>query len=291
MPQRVIRAKKILTVVAVTFVANVSTAITKIVVGSALGLLALTASGFESLLDSANNVVGFVGIRLSAREADSEHPYGHRKFETFVALIIAFMMLLAGTQIFVQGVDSLKRASVPEVTSVAFAVIVVSTLISLLVSFAEGRFGRLYKSEFLLADSRHTLIDFFSSAMVLASTYLVSVGHYWADFASAAVIVIIILVLGFRIIKDAFTILVDTARIKPSILEFACLQVDGVKAVHKIRSRGTSDAINVDLHIKVRRDLPLEEAHKLSHRVKDKLMRDFPEIDDVVVHVEPWYGK
>ncbi len=291
MLDKISRSKKILLLIAVTFISNLAVAVFKITAGLITGLMSVTASGFESLLDASNNVIGFTAIHLSAKSPDSAHPYGHRKFETFVSLIIAFLMFLAGTQIFIAGIERYYGGSVPQVSRLAYVVVALSMLVSLLVSVTEWQFGRLYKSEFLLADSAHTLTDFFSSAIVILSIYLVKSGAVWADFSAALVVVIIILFIGARIIREAFTTLVDTSRIEPNLLEFACLQVDGVKAVHKIRSRGTPDAIKVDLHIKVSRDLPIEDAHSLSHRVKDKLLADFPQVDDVIVHVEPWYGR
>jgi len=284
------RARRILTVVTLTFVANLFVAAVKIGAGLLLGLMALTASGLESLLDATNNIVGFVGVSLSARRADLRHPYGHRKFETFVALIIAFMMFLAGTQIILSGIERLKGGSVPEVSQGAYFAIIFSMLASLVVSFTEWRFGRIYLSEFLLADAAHTLTDFFASAVVLVSIVLVSAGMLWADFAAAIAVVAIIFFVGFKIIREAFTILVDTTQIDPRKVEFCCIQVNGVKAVHKIRSRGTPDAVKVDLHIKVKSDLPISEANALSHEVKDKLMKEFTQVDDVIVHIEPWYG-
>lgn len=284
------RARKILIVVALTFVANLFVATVKIVAGLMLGLMALTASGFESLIDATNNIVGFTVIGLSAQGADKHHPYGHRKFETFVAVIVAFMMFLAGTQIFLEGVQRLAGGNEPEVGQIAYVAIIMSMLTSLIVATTEWRFGKIYHSEFLLADAAHTLTDFFASLVVLLSIILVSAGALWADFSAALVVVAIIFYIGVKIIREAFTILVDTSRLETSLVEFVCLQVDGVKAVHKIRSRGTPDAVKVDLHIKVQRDLPVEDAHSLSHRVKDRLIAEFPQIDDVIVHIEPWYG-
>lgn len=283
------RAQKILFVVGMTFIANLLVALGKMAVGLSLGLMALTASGFESLLDASNNVVGYVAVKLSAREADKKHPYGHRKFETFVALIVAFMMFIAGTQIFIEGVQRIKGGSIPQVSGIAFVAIITSMIVSLSVSLVEWRCGKLYQSEFLLADAAHTLTDFFSSFIVLTSLALVSIGIIWADFVAAMVVVIIILLIGFRIIREAFTILVDTSQIDPELLADCCYTVQGVKGVHKIRSRGTPDAVKVDLHIKVERNLSVETAHDLSHRVKQKIMKDFPEVDDVIVHIEPWH--
>jgi len=281
------RARRILAVIVATFVANLAVALGKIVIGMFTGLLSLTASGFESLLDSANNIFGYVAIRLSARAPDAEHPYGHRKFETFAAMLVAILIFLAGSQIFVTAVRRLQGTYAPQVNAWAYGAIIASLLVSTLVTICEYRFGKAYRSEFLRADAGHTLCDALSGLLVLAAIVLAGRGWVWADLAAAIVVVIIILVTGYRLMRQSFDVLTDTARLNPNAVASACLRVEGIEGVHKVRSRGTSDSVKVDLHIQVDRKMNIEQAHLLAHQAKHEIRKDFPAVDDVVVHIEP----
>ena len=283
-----LRTRRILWVIAATFAGNVAVATAKIAVGMLTGLLSLTASGFESLLDSANNVFGYVAVRLSAQHPDREHPYGHRKFETFAAMLVAILIFLAGSQIFISAVRRLQGGYAPQVNAWAYGAIIGSLIVSTLVVAVEYHFGKVYQSEFLRADSGHTLSDSLSGVLVLAAILLVARGWLWADLVAAIIVVVIILVVGYRLMRQAFGVLTDTAQLNPGDVASACLRVEGIKGVHKVRSRGTSDSIKVDLHVQVDRNMTIERAHLLAHQAKREIRKDFPTVDDVVVHIEPF---
>lgn len=272
----------------VTFVINLTVALTKISVGLLTGLLSVTASGFESLLDTTNNVIGFTAMRQAKREPDADHPYGHRKYETFAALIVAFMMFLAGTHIFLAAMHRFREGFTPQTGFWPYAAMGVSMLANIFVIKYEGSLGRKHKSEFLTADAAHTATDFLSSAVVLIAILCVSLGLPWADLAAACVVVLVIVWVGFRLIRSSFTILVDSAQLDPQAIADCALGLDGVYSVHNVRSRGTPDAVAVDLHVKVQPDLTVEEGHRLSHSVKDCIVSALPEVVDVVIHIEPY---
>ena len=273
-----------------TFVINLAVALAKISVGLLTGLLSVTASGFESLLDTTNNVIGFAAMHQAKRAPDADHPYGHRKYETFAALIVAFMMFLAGTHIFLAAMNRFREGFTPQAGFWPYAAMGISMLANIFVIKYEGSLGRKHKSEFLTADAAHTATDFLSSAVVLIAIFCVSLGVPWADLAAACVVVLVIVWVGFRLIRGTFSILVDSAQMDPRVLTDCALSVDGIRSVHNVRSRGTPDSVAVDLHVKVNPDLTVEEGHGLSHKVKDCITRDFPEVVDVVVHLEPYHG-
>jgi cation diffusion facilitator family transporter len=282
-----IRSQAVLKAIALTFVANLLVASTKIVVGLATGLLSVTASGFESLLDTLNNVFGFAALKLSQRAPDHDHPYGHRKFETFAAVMVAFLMFLAGTHIFLAAVRRLHEGFSPETSTWAYGVMILSIVVNIFVITYENRVGRKFKSEFLMADAAHTSTDLFSSLLVIMAIGFVAAGLAWADLAAAVAVVLIIAWVGFRLIRDAFLILTDSAQLDPKEILRCATSVAGVLEVHNIRSRGTPDAVLVDLHIKVEPTMSVQEGHTLSHAVKDCIIHELPEVVDVVVHLEP----
>jgi len=286
MPQS-IRSRAVVRAIVTTFCANLVVAGSKIAVGLSTGLLSVTASGFESLLDTLNNVFGYIAMILSQRAPDREHPYGHRKFETFAAMMVAFLMFLAGTHIFLAAVRRLREGVELEPSLWAYGAMALSIAVNVFVIAYESRVGRKYKSEFLVADAAHTSTDLFSSLLVIAAIGFVSAGMQWADLAAAVVVVLIIAWVGFRLIREAFHILTDTAQVDEEEVLRCAISVPGVAEVHNIRSRGTPDAVLVDLHIKVAPSMTVEEGHALSHEVKDCIIRELPAVVDVVVHLEP----
>jgi cation diffusion facilitator family transporter len=266
---------------------NLAVAIAKLLYGSRAGALAMTADGLHSLLDGSSNVIGLVGIAVARRPPDANHPYGHRKYETFAALGIAAMMLFGCREIVAAAIERLQHPRLPTITPLGYAVLAVTLAINLFVVWIERREGRRLHSEVLLSDAAHTGSDALASLLVLGSFAAARVGWAWADLAVAAVIVVLIAVAGVRILRATLSTLSDERRIDPEPIERVALEEPGVREAHNVRSRGPDDDIHLDLHILVDPRMAISSAHELGHRVERRLREHWPGVTDVVVHVEP----
>jgi cation diffusion facilitator family transporter len=281
------RRTRIARVLAAILALNLLVAAAKLIYGLAIGALALTADGVHSLLDASSNVVALVGMWVAQRPPDANHPYGHRKYETFAALGIAAMMFLACWQIGLSAAERMAHPRPPHVTLQGFIVLTLTLLVNLVVVGVESREGRRLGSELLLADAAHTRSDVFASLIVLASFLAARLGLPNADVVAAILIIGLILNAGFRILKGTLSTLSDERRFEPEAVERCALEVPGVREAHNVRSRGPLDDIHLDLHILVDPVTPLAEAHALGHRVERRLRDRFLGLTDVVVHVEP----
>lgn len=281
------RRTRIVRVLTAILALNLLVAGAKLSYGLAIGALALTADGVHSLLDASSNVVALVGIWVAQRPPDANHPYGHRKYETFAALGIAAMMFLACWQIGISAADRFVHPHPPHVTAQGFIVLLLTLAVNLVVVSVESREGRRLGSELLIADAAHTRSDVFASLIVMISFLAARLGVPNADIAAAIVIIGLILNAGFRILKGTLSTLSDERRIEPAVVENCALEEPGVREAHNVRSRGPLDDIHLDLHILVDPVTPLAEAHALGHRVERRLRDRFLGLTDVVVHVEP----
>ncbi len=273
----------------ITLFLNLLVAFSKLVLGYLTATLSLIADGFHSLLDASANVVGIFSIKVAAIPPDSDHPYGHGKFEAFGAIIISFFMFLASFSIFE---DSFHRFTdpeprFPEVSWISYAVIIGSLLTSFWVSRYEKRKGQELKNDLLVADSQHTLSDVYNSISVLVALAAIQLGWLWVDMVVALIIVITIFKAGYEIITTHMGSLVDEVVLDPADVRKKVLEVDGVLGCQKIRSRGAQNHVFIDLNIQVNPKMTVEEAHKIAHAVEDKLLttQDYGVVD-VLVHVE-----
>jgi cation diffusion facilitator family transporter len=266
---------------------NLAVAIAKLVYGYLSGAIAITADGVHSMLDASSNVVGLVGVAAARRPPDANHPYGHRKYETFAALGISAMLFFGCREIVNAAIERLRHPRVPHVEWQGFAILGVTLAINLFVVWIERREGRRLQSELLLSDAAHTGSDVAASLLVLTSFAAAHFGIVWADIAAAAIIVVLILRAGIVILKDTLSTLSDERRIEPALVEAAALEEPGVLEAHNVRSRGPLDDIHLDLHILVNPLLPIADAHRVGHRVEGRLRERWPGLSDVVVHVEP----
>jgi len=281
------RMREIARVLWVILILNLIVSLAKLFYGARVGAVALTADGLHSLLDASGNVVALVGIFAARRPPDANHPYGHRKYETFAALGVAGLMILGCFEIASVALQRLQHPHVPQVTLESFVVLSLTLVINLLVVAVERREGRRLQSELLLADAAHTSSDVFATLLVFASFGAARLHIAFADVAASVLIIGLILHAGFRIVKGTLSTLSDERRIAPDLVEAAALEDDDVLEAHNVRSRGPDDDIHVDLHILVDPSMPIAGAHAVGHRVERRLRERWPGLTDVVVHVEP----
>jgi cation diffusion facilitator family transporter len=281
------RRRAIARILWVTLGLNLLVATAKLVFGQLSGSLAITADGLHSLLDGSSNVIGLVGVGVAGRPPDDNHPYGHRKYETFAALGVAALMLLGGREIAFHAWERMQHPVTPHIMPVAFAIMTGTMAVNLVVVAIERRGARRLGSELLQSDSAHTLSDVYATLLVITSLAAQRLGVGWADLAATGVILLLILKAGIHLLRTTLSTLSDERRIAPAEIEQVAALEPGVLEAHNVRSRGPQDDVHVDLHVLVDPGTLLAEAHAIGHRVEQRLRERFPGVTDVVVHVEP----
>ncbi|WP_257456366.1 cation diffusion facilitator family transporter [Archangium lipolyticum] len=286
-PLLVERNRKIRNVLAAILVANWAVALAKLVFGLLSDSAAVTADGVHSFIDGGSNVLGLVAMSVASRPADEDHPYGHGKFEALASLGIGAMIGIAMLELGRMAFDSLLHDRHPQVTPLMAGVMGGTLLVNLAVTSIERQQGEKLKSPLLLADARHTLSDVGVSLAVLVSIGLVWLGYPKADGIVTLVVLVVVARVAWGIVKQAVGILSDTARLDPQKVMNLTLQVPGVRSCRDVRSRGMEGTVYVDLKIEVDPQLTTARAHELADAVETRLQAEFPEVVDVVVHVEP----
>jgi cation diffusion facilitator family transporter len=240
------------------------------------------------MFDGVSNVVGLVGMWIAARPADENHPYGHGKFETFTAAVIALMLVVAAYTVGRGALHELLGGGRRTTVEAASFVVMVGTLsVNLFVTIWESRSGRRLGSEVLVADARHTLSDVAVSLGVIVSLVLVGLGWQQADAIVALLVTVVILRTALGVIRGVARTLGDEARLPAAEVAAAARAVPGVVDCHSVRTRGLETQVYVDLHVLVARGTPVEESHAIGDRVEGALRERYGQIVDAVIHVEP----
>jgi len=267
---------------------NWGVALAKIIFGMISRSSSMTADGLHSFSDGASNIVGLVGVAFASRPKDTDHPYGHKKFETFFSLGIAFMLGLVCFELLQEGFRRLSNPRIPEVTIYSFIVMIVTMIVNIMVMKYERGRGKALRSDILVSDAMHTKADILTSCSVIISLFAVKLGFPILDSITTLIIALFIAHAAYEIIKDGCRTLCDETVIKDtSKIENIVLTVNGVKACHSIRSRGRQDDVNLDLHVHLDPNLSLERAHKISHDIERTIKDALLEISEVIVHIEP----
>jgi cation diffusion facilitator family transporter len=275
------------TVLIRVLVLNIAVAAAKLAYGFATGIVSVLSDGFHSLTDGTSNVVALVGISIARKPPDEDHPYGHRKYETMATVVIVVFLVVVMLEVAQAAFGRLRSMTPLEVTPLGFYVMCGTLVVNLFVVWAEQRAGRRLSSEVLMADAQHTRSDVLTSLAVIGALIGTRAGYPILDPVAALVVAVFIGRAGYGIARDATRILSDQMVIAEEEIRDLVMTVPAVLGCHRIRNRGTADNVFLDLHVWVNAATRLDDAHAVSHQVKDRLMTRYPQVADAVIHIEP----
>ncbi len=286
------RSQAINRVLSITLILNLAVAAAKILLGLMTGALAISADGLHSIVDSSGNVTGLIATRMAAAPPDDDHPYGHSRYESLAALAIGVLLLFTAFEIAQGAIERLHSGSQPNLTPLAFGVMLATLVINILVNRYQVREGKRLDSEILLADAANTGSDVLVTLSVLGSMALTALlGWGWIDVAAAFFVTVLIGRAAFKILSRTGRVLVDTAPFAPEVLEAAVREIPAVEDVLRVRSRGSNGEALVDIDLSVNPTMTAEESAALALSVRSRLQSEMPGIREVEVHFAPGYAQ
>ena len=268
-------------------VLNLLVAVAKMALGYYTGAVSILSDGFHSLTDSASNVVALIGVSIARRPPDADHPYGHRKYETMASLGILVFLVVVLVEVLSAAADRFVNGGTPKVFPEGIGLMTVTLIVNLFVVSYEMRAGKRLNSEVLRADAKHTRSDVLTTGAVLGALLGVWWGYPLFDPMAALLVAGFIGHACWSIAQEASRVLADQIVLPEGEVRDVVQSVAGVIGCEKIRTRGSADYAFLDLHLWLDGNMPLKTAHAASHVVKDRLMTKFPQLADVVIHIEP----
>ncbi|MFQ6021921.1 MAG: cation diffusion facilitator family transporter [Acidiferrobacterales bacterium] len=284
------RYREIHRVTVVGAIVDLALGIAKIAFGIVAHSQALIADGLHSLSDLATDVVVIYAAKHGSRAADEEHPYGHKRIETMATVGLGVALIATAT-----GVcwDAARRLFNPELLLTPGVWALVIAVLSILAK--EGIYhytmhaARKYRSGLLRANAWHSRSDALSSIIVVVGIVGTMAGLWYLDAIAAIGVALMIAKIGWDFSWQSARELVDTglARERVNAIRHTITAVDGVEALHMLRSRRMGDDALVDVHIQVDPRLSVSEGHQISETVRTRLIDEIEEVSDVMVHIDP----
>jgi cation diffusion facilitator family transporter len=272
-------------------ISNVILATLKAVAGILGNSYALIADAIESTSDVFTSIIVLTGLRIAKKPADENHPYGHGKAEPLAGIFVASALFLAAIIIIVQSIHEIIT---PHHTPASFTLIVLILVVitkELLFRFVI-KVGTSVDSVAVKNDAWHHRSDAITSgaAFIGISISLIGgPGYEPADDYAALFASLIIIFNAFRLFKPALYEMMDAAPSPEFISKviFTANKVEGVIAIDKCFARKMGFEYYVDMHVIVDGNISVYKGHEISHTVKNKLIKEFPHITDVLIHIEP----
>ena len=260
----------------------------KLIVGFTTGSLGILSEALHSGLDLVAAVITFFAVKFADQPADEDHNFGHGKIENYSALIETILLFITCAWIVYEAIRRLIFHDVEiEVTYWSFIVVITSILIDISRSRALYKVARKHNSQALEADALHFSTDIWSSFVVLIGLIGASFDFYYADPIAALSVAVIVLSVSYRLGKRSFDALIDKAPVGMSEqIKKIVESISEVKLSHDIKVRESGPQKFVELNIHVDKNMTIEKAHEISHKVEKEIMSRIKNIE-VMVHPEP----
>lgn len=256
------------------------------------GSVALLSDALESTVNVATSFAALLAIRIAARPADANHPYGHHKAEFFSAVLEGAMIIVAAILILNEAYRGFLAPRLPDAPLEGLAVNAAASLINGVWSWVLIARGRVLRSPALVADGRHLFADVVSSVGVVAGVAL-AVATGWAilDPLLAAAVAVNILWSGWKVMTSSLSGLMDEAvpdDVLATIREVIAAEATGAIEAHDLRTRHAGRATFIDFDLVVPGTYTVEAAHQICDRIEAAL-KDAVSDARITIHVEPEY--
>ncbi len=283
------RYKATTRVTVVGAVVNFILAIFKIIIGTTGHSHALIVDGIHSFSDLLSDGLVVFAAKHGNQTPDDDHPYGHARIETAFAAVLGGILIAVGIGIVIDAVERLTSGHVLTPESITIWV----ALFSVLSKEALYRYTMVYANRFnsslLKANAWHHRSDAVSSIVVLVGIAGSIAGFPYLDAAAAVIVSMMVAKIGWEIAKESIEQLVDKG-LDPDKVESISAhiaEIPGVKRMHMLRTRQMGAEALLDVHVEVAPELSVSEGHRIGDEVSKELTREFSDISQVLIHIDP----
>jgi len=280
-------------------VSNASLVFLKIIIGLLIGSVSIISEAIHSGVDLLAALITLFAVRSANRSPDEGHPFGHGKIENLSGTIEALLIFLAAGWIIYEAAHKLINPLPLKMPGLGVGVMFISMIINIWVSQKLFRVGKETDSVALQADAWHLRTDVYTSAGVMASLLLITIGErvvpelhlQWLDPVAAMAISLFIIRAAYKLTLRSGRDLLDMNL--PEEEEWIRNELSRfhppIRGFHHLRTRKAGHMRFVELHILLDKDMALEESHRISEKIASKIREKFPNTQ-VIVHEEPCDG-
>ena len=277
----------------VTIIGNVVLSLFKLLAGIFAHSGAMISDAVHSASDVFSTIVVIIGIRLSSKESDKEHPYGHERLECVAAILLAMILFITGLGI---GMDALKNIFAGNYSELQIPgmLALIAAIISIVSKEGMYWYTRHYAKKIdsgaLMADAWHHRSDALSSIGALIGIGGAMLGYPVMDCVASLVIFVFIAKAAYDIFKDAMDKMVDHScdEETENKMRECVLQNENVHGIDMLQTRIFGNKIYVDVEILLDATLSLGKAHAIAEEVHDDIERNFPKVKHIMIHVNPY---
>ncbi|HAE91518.1 cation diffusion facilitator family transporter [Tissierella praeacuta] len=274
----------------ITIIINIILAVSKIVAGILGSSNAMVADGVHTLSDILTTFVVLMGLKISSKEADDEHPYGHEKYESVFAKILSVLLLLTGIFIGYKSITILINGDIKIPKSIALITAFLSIIVKEGMYWYTIKIARKIKSISMEADAWHHRSDAFSSVGTFVGVLGARLGFPALDPIAGIIVSMLVIKVGGDLYIKSVKELVDESASKEmlKIIKEKTKSIDGVRGIKDLKTRVFGNKIYVDIEIFVDSNISVKIGHDIAEKVHDRLEAEISDIKHCMIHIEPF---
>lgn len=262
----------------------------KIVVGIVTGSAAVISEAIHTTLDLLASLIAFFSVRISGKPADSEHPFGHGKFENVSGTIETLLIFVAGIWVIYECIHKLLNPEPIRLPTLAILAMLVGALINFFISKVIRKEADRINSIAMKSNAFHLLTDVYTSLGVAVGLLVVHLtGWHFLDPIIGIVLAVYIMLEAAKLMNEAFPPLLDTRlsdEKEKKILEIIKLFHKEYIEIHDFRTRRSGKQKFVDFHMVVPSHQSIEKTHNLCNRIENEIIKQFNDAE-ILIHPEP----
>lgn len=273
----------------ITIIINVILSGVKIIAGVVGKSSAMLADGIHTLSDVLTTFVVLIGLKVSSKEADERHPYGHEKYEPVFAKLLSIFLAVTGLFIGYEGISTLRSGNIQTPGKIALVAAVISVITKEGMYWYTAKTAKKIKSLSMEADAWHHRSDALSSVGTFIGIFGARMGLKILDPIAAIIVSVLIIKVGVNLYVQSIRGLVDESADDKTLLKIKDLtfSVKGVKDIKGFKTRIFGSRIYVDIEILVDGGITVKEGHDIAEKVHDLIEKNIDDVKHCMVHVEP----
>ena len=275
-----------------SIIANAALSIFKLLAGFFANSSAMVSDGVHSASDVFSSIIVIIGVKLSAKSSDNDHPYGHERLECVAAIILAVILLITGIFIGYEAAVKIYSGNFDDFTEpglLALAAAVISILVKEAMFWYTRHYAKKINSGAVMADAWHHRSDALSSVGALIGIIGARNGYPVFEPLASLVISGFIVKAAIEIFNDSIRKMTDTScdtETEDAIRSFIAGQ-DGIVNIDLLRTRLFGNKIYADIEISIDGNKTLYESHAIAEKIHDAVEMQFPQIKHIMIHVNP----
>ena len=262
--------------------------IIKIIAGASIHSIAVISDAFNNLSDLGSSLISAIGSKLSGKRADKGHPYGHGRAEYISALIISFIIIFFGAELFKSSVSGLFNPRELSLGVIPAILMLISIPVKLWMWYFNRYMGKLTNSPVLMAAARDSLNDCIATSAVIVSAFIAPYAPFPVDSAAGLCVSAMIVWTGIGIARDTTNRLMGAAPSDELIqkIEDTVMSGDIILGMHDLMVHDYGPGRTIaSVHAEVPAELSLISAHETIDKIEHKILRELGV--DIVIHIDP----